>query len=201
MSAFSLPTQRCFLPQQRYSAPLWLFSAYAEVFPPQNRCSDPHWTFLCLRRGVSHPALGKSFQSCFSLPTQRCFRSENHLAVRWRLFSAYAEVFPPLRSSGLRTVTFLCLRRGVSPGSGRAIWDLHFSLPTQRCFSHKVGVAVPIGLFSAYAEVFLLTNNFTDSRAAFLCLRRGVSRMACLRFSIVTFSLPTQRCFLLLRRG
>ena len=73
-----------------------------------------------------------------------------------------------------------------------------------------------VGLFSAYAEVFLVLFPSPTTRAAFLCLRRGVSKprvfrqqkmpaFLCLRRGVSiftvpwermkTFSLPTQRCF------
>ena len=50
-------------------------------------------------------------------------------------------------------------------------------------------------LFSAYAEVFPSLTANSSIRAAFLCLRRGVShRQPGVRTS-EDFSLPTQRCF------
>ena len=52
--------------------------------------------------------------SVFSLPTQRCFPKIAGLPARIRLFSAYAEVFPPEDTTFPVAVTFLCLRRGVS---------------------------------------------------------------------------------------
>ena len=50
-----------------------------------------------------------------------------------------------------------------------------FSLPTQRCFRRR--------------------GSSTSTRHAFLCLRRGVSRLLSLWMEIESFSLPTQRCF------
>ena len=78
--------------------------------------------------------------------------------VAGHLFSAYAEVFPPMSSLLSSMSSFLCLRRGVSVWWG-LIWPLaSFSLPTQRCF---------LGFLTA-------TPGFTT----FLCLRRGVSDIA-----------------------
>ena len=74
MSAFSLPTQRCFQPDRTYAEEGQLFSAYAEVFPGLTTRSvlsaglfsayaevfpylcpamSGMTAFLCLRRGVS----------------------------------------------------------------------------------------------------------------------------------------------------
>ena len=50
-------------------------------------------------------------------------------------------------------------------------------------------------LFSAYAEVFLITSIPESSVPAFLCLRRGVSKLFDLDGLVTNFSLPTQRCF------
>ncbi len=50
-----------------------------------------------------------------------------------------------------------------------------FSLPTQRCFPHTAGIVLPILLFSAYAEVFLIFVAAWKAAGPFLCLRRGVS--------------------------
>ena len=70
---FSLPTQRCFSVSPRVSVIDWLFSAYAEVFPPPKSLGRSPRTFLCLRRGVSY----------ITEPAEQMDT----------LFSAYAEVF------------------------------------------------------------------------------------------------------------
>ena len=131
---FSLPTQRCFSVSPRVSVIDWLFSAYAEVFPPARVPRSLTQPFLCLRRGVSF--LSEKFGSYhdFSLPTQRCFQRLLRLPDPWRLFSAYAEVFPPPKSLGRSPRTFLCLRRGVSTLHIVNHYTNSFSLPTQRCF-------------------------------------------------------------------
>ena len=172
---FSLPTQRCFSVSPRVSVIDWLFSAYAEVFPPARVPRSLTQPFLCLRRGVSF--LSEKFGSYhdFSLPTQRCFQRLLRLPDPWRLFSAYAEVFPPPKSLGRSPRTFLCLRRGVSyitepaeqmdtlfsayaevfpTHTDQRHADRSFSLPTQRCFRHFDSSVRPYLLFSAYAEVF-----------------------------------------------
>mgnify|MGYP005850623277 CR=1 FL=1 len=132
---FSLPTQRCFQIPVRSTPAVVLFSAYAEVFPPARVPRSLTQPFLCLRRGVSF--LSEKFGSYhdFSLPTQRCFQRLLRLPDPWRLFSAYAEVFPPPKSLGRSPRTFLCLRRGVS----------YITEPAEQMDT----------LFSAYAEVFL----------------------------------------------
>ena len=132
-----------------------LFSAYAEVFLKRYARSGVRVTFLCLRRGVSHPALGKSFQSCFSLPTQRCFAAERAKRELPWLFSAYAEVFPLHRGAAEADRAFLCLRRGVSDPDDMYNTKVDFSLPTQRCFLDRLNREGRVVLFSAYAEVFL----------------------------------------------
>ena len=50
-------------------------------------------------------------------------------------------------------------------------------------------------LFSAYAEVFLRLWRLRRFDSAFLCLRRGVSRLVANAVVPCSFSLPTQRCF------
>ena len=93
-ASFSLPTQRCFFCGLDCIPPGLLFSAYAEVFPPQKRASSIFFSFLCLRRGVSDWGIGRVRRD-------------------W-LFSAYAEVFPPPHGYRESPSPFLCLRRGVS---------------------------------------------------------------------------------------
>ena len=52
-----------------------------------------------------------------------------------------------------------------------------------------------VGLFSAYAEVFLVYWGNGSAIPAFLCLRRGVSIQGRCCCADIPFSLPTQRCF------
>ena len=92
-SAFSLPTQRCFLLDPDQKIRLWLFSAYAEVFPEQIRGCRLWFAFLCLRRGVSRSSTPNAMIRSFSLPTQRCFFLSISEGWERSLFSAYAEVF------------------------------------------------------------------------------------------------------------
>ena len=133
-SGFSLPTQRCFRLSRIISSLLLLFSAYAEVFPEHSSMSSPGVTFLCLRRGVSFLSSISHPRDCFSLPTQRCFWRQGVIYGQWRLFSAYAEVFPHSPFGFLPSSSFLCLRRGVSRFTRAIAPSESFSLPTQRCF-------------------------------------------------------------------
>ena len=73
MSAFSLPTQRCFQYCILAEGILDLFSAYAEVFLDRGCPDIAEMPFLCLRRGVSRKAVISEHIYSFSLPTQRCF--------------------------------------------------------------------------------------------------------------------------------
>ena len=91
------------------------------------------------------------------------------------LFSAYAEVF-------------------LSFSRPKAV-AVNFSLPTQRCFREAGLRKHCVELFSAYAEVFPAENAGDPTNAAFLCLRRGVSRSEGPTLRLSCFSLPTQRCF------
>ena len=175
MSAFSLPTQRCFYPELLRRCRSCLFSAYAEVF---------------LQRSARITALAN-----FSLPTQRCFSGELSFPTAAILFSAYAEVFPAEVAQQYLVKAFLCLRRGVSK-----LFDLdglvtNFSLPTQRCFQPSAEVDRRCRLFSAYAEVFLTFCSMGTTFLPFLCLRRGVSYALSSALAEYAFSLPTQRCF------
>ena len=172
--------------------------------------------FLCLRRGVSNPGNIRKDKHSFSLPTQRCFPVPRGLHLEAHLFSAYAEVFPPIFEPNPPDLAFLCLRRGVSTvnevvvlitflfsayaevfpqKSQEAVHPEYFSLPTQRCFHCRNHSGRRRRLFSAYAEVFLHLPNPEQGRIAFLCLRRGVSREWLKARAYNPFSLPTQRCF------
>ena len=132
--SFSLPTQRCFRGCSVLMEISYLFSAYAEVFLQRKFQKRLQKAFLCLRRGVSHPA------------------HYRHYSVE--LFSAYAEVFPGQARCPFSAKAFLCLRRGVSTDVFLAEFNVVFSLPTQRCFC-VVGLDLATRkLFSAYAEVF-----------------------------------------------
>ena len=98
VSFFSLPTQRCF-PDEGYAYdPCRLFSAYAEVFPIHRSTLPGRLPFLCLRRGVSIRGFMPGTFNGFSLPTQRCFPPERRRSDDEKLFSAYAEVFPPTQA-------------------------------------------------------------------------------------------------------
>ena len=76
-------------------------------------------------------------------------------------------------------------------------WYKSFSLPTQRCFRSYADYLEAEKLFSAYAEVFPGARPPDPERTPFLCLRRGVSEFGAPLMRRQTFSLPTQRCFLL----
>ena len=172
-----------------------LFSAYAEVFPRCTGRTTPLVTFLCLRRGVSPLPAVQEVQRLFSLPTQRCFRIQILKLRSKKLFSAYAEVFPPRDLTVVELVAFLCLRRGVSRASAAGNRRRAFSLPTQRCFYLQLPYLQAQELFSAYAEVFPYTDLKAKVKEAFLCLRRGVSPSRPHGCGARRFSLPTQRCF------
>ena len=180
-SLFSLPTQRCFFP---YGVP-WHHQK----------------AFLCLRRGVSLASPIRQTVAIFSLPTQRCFLVGSAVGVRDVLFSAYAEVFPQNPGGKRFFSPFLCLRRGVSSVRIHQPLKQLFSLPTQRCFSVPMSAKGFGLLFSAYAEVFPQQQVGDAVGVTFLCLRRGVSRSSAVRCLTSLFSLPTQRCFLLLDRA
>ena len=155
LNDFSLPTQRCFSFLHALKAILPLFSAYAEVFLGVRRRRSGGEPFLCLRRGVSFLSSISHPRDCFSLPTQRCFWRQGVIYGQWRLFSAYAEVFPHSPFGFLPSSSFLCLRRGVSRWKCLSWVVGCFSLPTQRCFRLRRRLLKAIWLFSAYAEVFL----------------------------------------------
>ena len=161
--------------------------------------SSPGVTFLCLRRGVSFLSSISHPRDCFSLPTQRCFWRQGVIYGQWRLFSAYAEVFPHSPFGFLPSSSFLCLRRGVSRWKCLSWVVGCFSLPTQRCFRLRRRLLKAIWLFSAYAEVFPNPRPVNACRCAFLCLRRGVSASTVTIRAARPFSLPTQRCFYLKR--
>ena len=93
----------------------------------------------------------------FSLPTQRCFQLAGRVGSLGVLFSAYAEVFLMRRKAQRLNGSFLCLRRGVSPGYRK---------------SDRIAP-----LFSAYAEVFPRPPTTPIAKGSFLCLRRGVSSL------------------------
>ena len=114
LSAFSLPTQRCFRVDGVRKKEAALFSAYAEVFPGLLLSGFCFTTFLCLRRGVSPLDYDALIGENFSLPTQRCFYFRRALWKGALLFSAYAEVFLSRTPQTLPQLPFLCLRRGVS---------------------------------------------------------------------------------------
>ena len=196
MSAFSLPTQRCFWAETLLFPQAELFSAYAEVFLIPKQVVVAGTTFLCLRRGVS-PGSGRPIWDLhFSLPTQRCFLTASRAYPVIALFSAYAEVFPGCICFAIFCVPFLCLRRGVSETVSASFALAAFSLPTQRCFLVVPAVGVRDVLFSAYAEVFPGISVPQAICLTFLCLRRGVSTKADEVLAALRFSLPTQRCFL-----
>ena len=176
---FSLPTQRCFRTEALSPSSGILFSAYAEVFPASRHTFFNRGAFLCLRRGVSVLRL---------LLYRRGF-----------LFSAYAEVFPEQIRGCRLWFAFLCLRRGVSEYFKDSPEGVAFSLPTQRCFQIVYPKCHDPFLFSAYAEVFLLEYFRRVGAQSFLCLRRGVSIAVPGNAAETDFSLPTQRCFLLIR--
>ena len=213
---FSLPTQRCFWIPVGKGLLDTLFSAYAEVFPFYSQSKRAPPPFLCLRRGVSYAEEGATLEWVFSLPTQRCFRYEGETRPAPDLFSAYAEVFPSRTARAKRSRSFLCLRRGVSPGYRKSdriaplfsayaevfpvtavlpAVSKNFSLPTQRCFLVVKRIREINALFSAYAEVFLSQIALSMMMLTFLCLRRGVSHQKREKGRRLIFSLPTQRCF------
>ena len=166
--SFSLPTQRCFHKNLRALHRIYLFSAYAEVFPERKSLVSSGEPFLCLRRGVSRKRKRDKSIAYFSLPTQRCFPNLRTEQVMAELFSAYAEVFPSLTANSSIRAAFLCLRRGVSHRNDLSFVLCCFSLPTQRCFHAASFHPVSAGLFSAYAEVFPCDTSRAERAFSFL---------------------------------
>ena len=165
------------------------------MFLSRSRDELERHAFLCLRRGVSQYTGKNEDFTAFSLPTQRCFSLWGTMRPHAMLFSAYAEVFPRCTGRTTPLVTFLCLRRGVSPLPAVQEVQRLFSLPTQRCFPLATSRLWSSSLFSAYAEVFPEQVLQETADEPFLCLRRGVSIFNCLISKHRNFSLPTQRCF------
>ena len=95
---------------------------------------------------------------------------------------------------------FLCMRRDVSSLKKYKIDKLEFSLHAQRCFLGKKCSFLGWKVFSACAEMFLLSKGQKDIDYSFLCMRRDVSYYS-RRFALYEeFSLHAQRCFYLLQR-
>ena len=131
---------------------------------------------------------------------QRCFSSLLLLFLARIVFSAHAEMFPALRCSPRRSVCFLCTCRDVSNAVINCIEGQMFSLHMQRCFQLGKVSKKTIFVFSAHAEMFLVTLCRSTIRLSFLCTCRDVSMGVFSMKGREMFSLHMQRCFQQLRR-
>ena len=111
----------------------------------------------------------------FSPRTRRCFFLTCVSAWRGPVFSAYAEVFL-LQILLIRLKpSFLRVRGGVSNRVTSPQDPRWFSPRTRRCFRNPEIFDNYMKVFSAYAEVFPLTDLPTRNFGCFLRVRGGVS--------------------------
>ena len=92
----------------------------------------------------------------FSPRTRRCFCPKDSRETLERVFSAYAEVFLVILLLFYCAISFLRVRGGVSDLVGFGLEVYLFSPRTRRCFYLLPFGYSRHGVFSAYAEVFLI---------------------------------------------
>ena len=131
--------------------------------------------FLRVRGGVSLVRSPQYVRTAFSPRTRRCFYIAIDYSGSWRVFSAYAEVFPSSTERPVIVASFLRVRGGVSKSVGASTG----------AFS----------VFSAYAEVFLLFETSSSCFSGFLRVRGGVSVGGIDLDKYLKFSPRTRRCF------
>ena len=135
---FSLLAQRCFWDGNTKNPPAFVFSAYTEMFLPQEVKPMIRQGFFCLRRDVSKVIEFNGSKIMFSL---------------------LAEMFLPRRRSRQTNGGSLCLRRDVSLLLERRTAYNMFSLHAQRCFLHSITWDTFKKVFSACAEMFPTHNH------------------------------------------
>ena len=107
--------------------------------------------------------------------TRRYFRQRHEPERNQLLFSAHAEVFPPLPPRGVNRDALLRARGGISdPFPGRH-GDTHSSPRTRRYFPGQVRTPEPPALFSAHAEVFPPVAGCLCTMSTLLRARGGIS--------------------------
>ncbi len=152
--------------------------------------------FLRASGGVSSPCHYKRPCNQFSPRKRRCFFK----AVRWRMvgrvFSAQAEVFLTRKFSGYVPTCFLRASGGVSDWTTAHPNLAPFSPRKRRCFSTQQLPGAPALVFSAQAEVFLLTWYLRTNAGGFLRASGGVSSEPWLHSVHFRFSPRKRRCFL-----
>ena len=187
--------QRCFHIQVRHKRCDHVFSAHAEMFPALRHPSSSLQCFLCTCRDVSERAFQGRRVVLFSLHMQRCFSFEKIVVCSRAVFSAHAEMFPPLRISWVRPRRFLCTCRDVSIAEEETLRSRGFSLHMQRCFYVECRAGGCQRVFSAHAEMFPEWTELRIWSSSFLCVCRDVSGAVTAISAKRLFSLRMQRCF------
>ena len=152
-------------------------------------------TLLRIRGGISSNGTIYQQKLCSSPHTRRYFHCESHGSYPARLFSAYAEVFPPVEIADTRETTLLRIRGGISVSCCITRTGTSSSPHTRRYFQAKKPMSSRKGLFSAYAEVFPTGTQETRARAALLRIRGGISRPPASSSSTWSSSPHTRRYF------
>ena len=194
-SSSSPHTRRYFTSTSVQFIDMELFSAYAEVFPrPRSRM----WTgfsLLRIRGGISQTTDTPTTEPVSSPHTRRYFRLICRRMALCRLFSAYAEVFPPAGVSGLGHKSLLRIRGGISIPVEIWLEAVVSSPHTRRYFQKKKQEQQEKLLFSAYAEVFPLPRHRRQPTIPLLRIRGGISDKPAPRRNRADSSPHTRRYF------
>ena len=152
-----------------------VFSAQAEVFPPEVPFTNVEQGFLRASGGVSHLAFFRAPCGQFSPRKRRCFYKTLMGADYAPVFSAQAEVFPKNTQTKKKTMGFLRASGGVSHPDTLQPQGKRFSPRKRRCFSFMIYIEVDKFVFSAQAEVFLSASKSSLISLGFLRASGGVS--------------------------
>ena len=168
-------TRRYFHIHRRSTSRQALFSAHAEVFPAWQSTRRVWRSLLRARGGISSCLPCDPASRSSSPRTRRYFLSCLSRLIQRMLFSAHAEVFPPLRIPRCRHVPLLRARGGISTLENSAVQARASSPRTRRYFRRLRSDKFRHLLFSAHAEVFPRPACRIFSRVPLLRARGGIS--------------------------
>ena len=153
--AHSSPRMRRYFHRPR-AAPIahHLFSAHAEVFPPERTRAGGIPTLLRACGGISIPCSLVGHKDSSSPRMRRYFGLLRLLRYRILLFSAHAEVFPTSAYSPSINSSLLRACGGISCLRVHAGGNAYSSPRMRRYFPSRGGASLMLRLFSAHAEVF-----------------------------------------------
>ena len=171
---FSPHTRGCSFSNLKLFANLWVFPAYAGMFPARDSPDFRPLGFPRIRGDVPSGSPPRLPRNEFSPHTRGCSPHPRCCPSRYRVFPAYAGMFQQRVCRGVGRARFPRIRGDVPQRVTPFLSESPFSPHTRGCSCHCDDKNVGFRVFPAYAGMFRLTRILNISLRSFPRIRGDV---------------------------